>query len=155
MGVSAIKGAGKGVKTFATAMREQEIEQTTTKPVPGGNTAGLELVKARKKIITSLTMKQIAVLTNEKVLRKGLIKLVDGKQWDSIGRPLCTGILSRVSSAEKKQDQTSLPSITVGIMKRMSELTFIVEDVYDQLLTKLSEMNQELLPNIKYCSLLL
>ncbi|CAF3408660.1 unnamed protein product [Rotaria socialis] len=77
MGVSAIKGAGKGVKTFATAMREQEIEQTTTKPVPGGNTAGLELVKARKKIITSLTMKQIAVLTNEKVLRKGLIKLVD------------------------------------------------------------------------------
>ncbi|CAF1216401.1 unnamed protein product [Rotaria sordida] len=62
------------------------------------------------------------------------------KQWDSIGGPLCKGILS---SAEKIPSAANMGLIIAGILNTTHEITFILETTREQLLKKLSGFDQE------------
>ncbi|CAF1374953.1 unnamed protein product [Rotaria sordida] len=62
------------------------------------------------------------------------------KQWDSIGGPLCKGILS---NAEKIRNAANMGLIIAGILNTTHEITFILETTREQLLKKLSGFDQE------------
>ncbi|CAF3955624.1 unnamed protein product [Rotaria sp. Silwood2] len=74
MGISAIKDAGKGVKTIFTATTEEVLEQTGTYAIKNNRAAQKLLIKTGKNL-KSLAMKQIGVTIGENVLREGLIEL--------------------------------------------------------------------------------
>ncbi|CAF1195636.1 unnamed protein product [Rotaria magnacalcarata] len=64
------------------------------------------------------------------------------KQWDSIGGPLCKGLLS---SSQHVGGPFSMGMRIVGTLHGMYQITFIIDKVHDQLLEKLSQVDQETL----------
>ncbi|CAF4381932.1 unnamed protein product, partial [Rotaria magnacalcarata] len=64
------------------------------------------------------------------------------KQWDSIGGPLCKGLLS---SSQHVGGLFSMGMRIVGTLHGMYQITFIIDKVHDQLLEKLSQVDQETL----------
>ncbi|CAF4453722.1 unnamed protein product, partial [Rotaria socialis] len=64
------------------------------------------------------------------------------KQWDSIGGPLCKGLLS---SSQHVGGPFSMGMRIVGTLHGMYQITFIIDKVHDQLLEKLSQIDQDTL----------
>ncbi|CAF2645365.1 unnamed protein product [Rotaria sp. Silwood2] len=78
MGFSAIKDAGKGVKTLVTAAGEGVLEQAGTKLVTSEK-ASCQVVVTTGKNLRSLAIKQVEVTVGENVLRESLNKLSDAE----------------------------------------------------------------------------
>ncbi|CAF3809598.1 unnamed protein product [Rotaria sordida] len=64
------------------------------------------------------------------------------KQWDSIGGPLCKGMLS---SVEKIRGPASMTIRILGTLNGMYEITFIIQNVHDKLLKKLTDIDRDTL----------
>ena len=62
------------------------------------------------------------------------------KQWDSVGGPLCKGILS-----DLKYSPFSMGIRILGTLNGMQQITFIVDNVHYQLAKKLSQIDKETL----------
>jgi hypothetical protein len=64
------------------------------------------------------------------------------RQWDSVALPLCKGILS-----DKKMlgSAFSMGLRIVGTLYGMYEIVVIIENIYDQLIKKLSQTDKETL----------
>lgn len=73
-------------------------------------------------------------------------------QWDSIGGPLCDGILS---SVKQLRSPASISIRILGTLNGMSQITSIIDTVHEQLFAKLSQINQETLSMVnmlhRYC----
>lgn len=62
------------------------------------------------------------------------------KQWDSIGRPLCTGILS---SKHYLGNPLSMGIRILDTLKGMHEIVYIIDKLHEELLEKIEQRNKE------------
>lgn len=62
------------------------------------------------------------------------------KVWDSIGGPLCKGILS---DQKFLGSPFSMAIRIISTLNGLHEITFIIDSVYDQLVKKLSKFDEE------------
>ncbi|EAS05901.2 helicase carboxy-terminal domain protein (macronuclear) [Tetrahymena thermophila SB210] len=76
------------------------------------------------------------------------------KQWDSIGGPLCKGILS---DQKMLGSPFSMGIRILGTLNGMHQIVFIIDNVHDQLVKKLSQIDKETLQIAqlihKYCQI--
>ncbi len=64
------------------------------------------------------------------------------KQWDSIGIPLCKGILSDQKYLGSK---FSMGMRIIGTLNGLHQIVLIIDNIHDQLVKKLSKIDEETL----------
>ncbi|CAF4803613.1 unnamed protein product, partial [Rotaria sp. Silwood1] len=64
------------------------------------------------------------------------------RQWESVGGPLCKGILS---SAEKIRSPASMAIRIIGILNGMHEIISLIDNIYNQLLEELRQIDHDYL----------
>ncbi|CAF3170226.1 unnamed protein product [Rotaria sp. Silwood2] len=64
------------------------------------------------------------------------------RQWESVGGPLCKGILS---SVEKIRSPASMAIRIIGILNGMHEIISLIDNIYNRLLEELTQIDQDYL----------
>jgi len=115
-----------------------------------------ELVVLIKKILTIDKISKTETLKGQ--IDQAVLKVINpdssymAKQWETIGAPLCKGILS---SAQKYGGAFSMSFRIAGTLNGIHQIGTMVEKIYHKILTKLKQMDKETLsiPRLlqKYC----
>ncbi|CAF3169263.1 unnamed protein product [Rotaria sp. Silwood2] len=127
------------VKFTCVTVGEAALREGLNKIADIGSNFMLEQMKTQ---ISASVQNRVSSKFDESNLFKIVRKIFWRKQWNSIGGPLCKGMLS---SVEKIRGPVSMGIRIFGTLNGMYEITLIIQNVHNKLLKKLSDMDRDTL----------